>query len=117
MIWKANRIEYVIAQEHLPEKQIQRFDTEVQAAIVNNTTSSWMLRRAAIWFRSISGELREQNMKGGCDNSKLPYGRDIQLNRITERLNMCRGNCDVCVGKSSVSDLMRDVATRQKSVN
>ena len=39
-------------------------------------------------------------MKGGCDNSKLPYGRDIQLNRITERLNMCRGNCDVCVGKS-----------------
>ena len=33
---ESHRIEYVIAQEHLPEKQIQRFDTAVQTAIVNN---------------------------------------------------------------------------------
>jgi hypothetical protein len=33
---KSHRVEYVISQGHLPEKQIQRFDTAVQTAIVNN---------------------------------------------------------------------------------
>jgi hypothetical protein len=33
---ESHRIEYVIAQEHLPEKQIQRFDIVIQMAIVNN---------------------------------------------------------------------------------
>jgi hypothetical protein len=33
---KSHRIEYVITQEHLPEKQIQRFDAAVQTAIINN---------------------------------------------------------------------------------